>query len=145
MIDVPKLAPWSYEGRRPQVNDWKTVSRILLSGLLLILTQPALAAPQLPLPDDLARWRTSALIERIDADLLASTSATLTLERWCADHAIASPARILVERDKAANQAPDARQRGLLTIAADMPVRLSQGAAQMRRPHPLRSGELVCA
>jgi chorismate-pyruvate lyase len=98
------------------------LSRAALPALLLGLAQPAPAQPSLPLPDDLARWRTSALIERIDADLLASTSATLTLERWCADHRIATPARILVERDKTADRAPDARQRTLLGIEADTPV-----------------------
>jgi chorismate-pyruvate lyase len=92
-------------------------------GALAAFAWPALAAPQLALPDALTRWRSAALIERIDADLLASTSATLTLERWCADHEIASPARILVEREKDAAQAPDARQRVLLGVTADAPVR----------------------
>jgi chorismate-pyruvate lyase len=99
------------------------LSRPALTALLLCLAQPAVAGPSLALPDDLTRWRTSALIERIDADLLASTSATLTLERWCADHEIAAPARILVERDRAAERAPDARQRASLGVTADTPVR----------------------
>jgi hypothetical protein len=40
-------------------------------------------------------------------DVLAHGSATLTLERWCADHRLADPAQIVAERvhnvDKVAN------------------------------------------
>src|SRR5271165_7683735 len=50
-------------------------------------------------PDDLVgRLETLALIETLNAELLSHDSATLTLERWCADHRLADPARIVVER-----------------------------------------------
>ena len=35
----------------------------------------------------------------LNANLLASNSATLTLEAWCADHHLASPARVVARRD----------------------------------------------
>lgn len=89
----------------------------------LLVAAPARGATDLALPDDLARWRTAALIERIDADLLASTSATLTLEAWCATHGMAKPARILVEREAGAEKPADAGQRSRLAVAADTPLR----------------------
>lgn len=39
-----------------------------------------------------------ALLQTLNADLLAHDSATLTLERWCADHRLADPARIVARR-----------------------------------------------
>jgi len=38
-----------------------------------------------------------ALVESLNAELLASPSATLTLEHWCAAHALAEPARLQAE------------------------------------------------
>lgn len=37
-----------------------------------------------------------ALLQTINADLLSHPSATLTLERWCADHRLAEPAKVVV-------------------------------------------------
>jgi hypothetical protein len=39
------------------------------------------------------------------AELLSHDSATLTLDRWCAAHRMASPARIVAERVHGAEQA----------------------------------------
>jgi chorismate-pyruvate lyase len=44
------------------------------------------------------RLEALALLETLNADLLAHDSATLTLERWCADHRVADPPRIVAER-----------------------------------------------
>src|SRR5580700_9245193 len=57
------------------------------------------AGPAAPWPDDfVSRLEALALIESLNADLLSHDSATLTLERWCADHRLADPARIIAER-----------------------------------------------
>ena len=48
----------------------------------------------LPWPDTpIARIEALALVETLNADLLSHDSATLTLDRWCADHRLAEPAR----------------------------------------------------
>jgi hypothetical protein len=45
-----------------------------------------------------ARLEALALIESLNAEILSSSSATLTLERWCRDHALADPPQILAHR-----------------------------------------------
>ena len=61
--------------------------------LLLLATVPASVAGPAPWPDSfVGRLEALALIETLNADLLAHDSATLTLERWCADHRLANPA-----------------------------------------------------
>ena len=50
----------------------------------------ALESPMLPWHDTAAtRLAALALVESLNAELLASQSATLTLEHWCAAHALA--------------------------------------------------------
>ena len=70
-------------------------------GLLMTVSASAagLAASPAPWPDSfVARLEALALIESLNADLLGHDSATLTLERWCADHRLADPVRIVAER-----------------------------------------------
>ena len=52
------------------------------------------------------RLEALALLQTLNADLLSHDSATLTLDRWCAAHRLASPARIVAERVHGAEQAP---------------------------------------
>lgn len=56
--------------------------------------------------DFTARVEALALLQTLNADLLSHDSATLTLDRWCGAHHLASPAKVVVERDKAANKEP---------------------------------------
>lgn len=66
-------------------------------------------------PADLAsRRRAQALLRALDAELRGHDSATLTLERWCAAHGLASPARVVADRVHGAAQVPDAAVRALL-------------------------------
>jgi chorismate-pyruvate lyase len=71
----------------------------------------------------LARLEALALIETLNAEILASDSATLTLERWCSEHAIADPAQILAHRTDAAAEAPSAAIREDLQVSAQESVR----------------------
>jgi hypothetical protein len=59
----------------------------------------------------------------LNAELLSHDSATLTLDRWCAAHRLASPARIIAERVDAARQAPTDEQRQVLGANATEPIR----------------------
>ena len=70
-----------------------------------------------------ARVEAPALLQTLNADLLTHDSATLTLDRWCGAHRLASPARIVAERVHGAEQAPTAEQRQLLGVSATELVR----------------------
>jgi hypothetical protein len=59
----------------------------------------------------------------LNAELLSHDSATLTLDRWCAAHRLASPPRIVAERVAGAEQAPTDEQRQLLDVNATEPIR----------------------
>jgi hypothetical protein len=80
-----------------------------------IMTTSASAAERTPWPDTFAgRLETQALLETLNADLLAHDSATLTIERWCADHRLADPARIVAERVKGADKPASPEVRAAL-------------------------------
>jgi len=58
------------------------------------------------------------LLQTLNADLLSHDSATVTLERWCRAHDLASPARITAERIRAAGKSPTDIQRQRLQITS---------------------------
>jgi hypothetical protein len=96
-----------------------------LAGALLVLlaTAFASAAEPAPWPDSfVGRLEALALIESLNADLLAHDSATLTLERWCADHRLADPARIVAERVSDAVKPAGAEVRAALDVKEDEPL-----------------------
>jgi hypothetical protein len=75
-------------------------------------------------PDNyLTRLEALALIQTLNGELLASRSATLTLEKWCGDHRLAPEPKIRAKlvrgREKPAS--PETRQR--LQVSADEPVK----------------------
>lgn len=93
---------------------------------VLLLGQPVMAdeSPSAPKwPDTaLARTEALALLQTLNADLLSHDSATLTLERWCGAHGMASPARVTAERVRGADRPLPDDLRAQLGIAADEPV-----------------------
>jgi chorismate-pyruvate lyase len=75
-------------------------------------------------PDSfVARLEALALLQTLNAELLSHDSATLTLERWCDSHRLASPPRIVALRVPGAEQPPSEEQRRELGATADEPVR----------------------
>jgi hypothetical protein len=91
--------------------------------LWLLWTASGLAAEPAPWPDDfVARLEALALLESLNADLLSHDSATLTLERWCADHDLADPARIVAERVKDVVKPATADVRAALDVNPDEPL-----------------------
>ena len=70
-----------------------------------------------------ARLEALALIESLNAEILSSTSATLTLERWCRDHALADPPQILAHRVDGPAAPPSAEVRSDLQVSSTDPVR----------------------
>ncbi len=92
-------ASWPTPGQtfcraRGQTN---VLGRALLAALLLA---GCASLPPAAEGEHLARIGLLALLQTFNADLLSHDSATLTLERWCADHRLADPAKILARRDQ---------------------------------------------
>lgn len=103
----------------------RATSRLGLAaiGLVLALAEPAGARPLLP-DTFLARVEALATMETLSAEILASHSATLTLETWCGDHALALPAKIRAERVANAPEKPiRSEQRTHLEIGPNETIR----------------------
>lgn len=87
------------------------------TGLLVAATLwiAACAGPQTR--DDYAeRVELLALVQTLNADLLSHDSATLTLERWCADHRLADPPRIVAHRVRGESRAIPEELRARLAV-----------------------------
>ena len=84
----------------------------------------ALAAPWLAAAQQAPRWPDNgttrlealALVQTLNADLLASRSATRTLENWCRDHRLAAEPRIVAQQTRGIDKAPSAEQRQRLQV-----------------------------
>ena len=88
-------------------------------GLLAALLAGTLVhAQELPSwPDTFnSRVQALALIQTLNAEILASRSATATLERWCRDHALAANPAIVAVRMTGADKAATAEQRQRLQV-----------------------------
>src|SRR5947209_7714436 len=79
----------------PHPEQAKRVEGRMMLPLLLALFVPALACaePAAPWPDTVvSRLEALALIETLNAEILASRSATFALEKWCVDHRLSGDA-----------------------------------------------------
>jgi chorismate-pyruvate lyase len=102
--------------------------RRILPGVLVLLL---LTIGSRVVAEELAPWRNDfvarlealALLQSLNAELLSHDSATLTLDRWCADHRLASPAKITAERVQGQDKPATAQQRQELGVGAAEPVR----------------------
>lgn len=97
-----------------------------LAIAVLLLGQPVMAdeSPSaLAWPDTaLARTEVLALLQTLNADLLSHDSATLTLERWCGAHGLASPAKVIARRVRGQDKPLPESMRAVLAIGAAEPV-----------------------
>src|SRR5690242_4032230 len=76
-----------------------------------------------PWRDDFtARLEALALLQSLNSELLSHDSATLTLDRWCGSHRLATPATIVAERIRNVDKQPTAAQRQLLKVSATEPL-----------------------
>ena len=93
------------------------------AAVALMLRTAGAAAEPARWPDSfVARLEALALLESLNADLLSHDSATLTLERWCADHRLADPARIVAERVTDVVKPATADVRAALDVKPDEPL-----------------------
>jgi hypothetical protein len=104
--------------------------RMLLVGAGLVLIPTAGFADESSTqrgpvwPDNfVSRVEALALLQTLNAELLSGDSATVTLERWCKMHRLASPARIVAERVPGAEKPISAEQRLDLSVTATEPIR----------------------
>jgi chorismate-pyruvate lyase len=96
---------------------------IACAAALAATLAPGLAAEPPPWPDSfVARLEALALIESLNADLLSHDSATLTLERWCADHRLADLPRIVAERVHEVDKPVTAEVHAALDVKPDEPL-----------------------
>lgn len=88
---------------------------------VLLWVLPAAAQPA---PDAyVSRLEAALLLQTLNADLLGHDSATLTLQRWCETHRLASPARIIAARVRGVYQAASEEQRRQLRVTPTEEVR----------------------
>jgi len=98
--------------------------RCLLFTVTLFTQVPTYAQELPPWPDTfVARLQALALIQTLNAEILSSRSATLSLENWCRDHRLAVEPKILAHVVKGINKAPTAEQRQRLEVNAQDEVK----------------------
>jgi len=105
---------------RIDVRSGKPAVGCLLAVLLIArsASSQSRSSPQ-AWPDDFtSRLEALALLQTLNADLLSHDSATLTLDRWCDTHKLASPARVTVQRVHDLEKPPTPEQRHLLGVSA---------------------------
>ncbi|MGO8740652.1 hypothetical protein [Rhodoblastus sp.] len=95
-----------------------------LAWLWLLLSPFAIAKAEVRWPNTLLnRWRATALLETLNAEILASPSATVSLEKWCGAHRLARDPRLVAEKVEGAAPRPlSPEQRRRLGIGPDEPV-----------------------
>jgi chorismate-pyruvate lyase len=99
-----------------------TTTAVLLAALLFSGGAPA--EPFSASRDDfLVRVEALALVETLNADLLAGRSATATLEAWCADHRMAPEPKIAARLLRGVETPPSDEQRRRLAVGPEETVR----------------------
>jgi len=94
--------------------------------LLCAAALPRFALAQGPLawPDTfLSRLEALALVETLNATLLAARSATFTLDQWCADHKLSDQTKIRARLLRDADKPITAEQRRRLQVGDHEPVK----------------------
>ena len=97
----------------------KSIMLTTIVGALALAAAPARASwPDTPI----ARLAALAELQTLNADLLGHASATLTLDRWCARHQLATGATIVADRVKGEDKQPSAEIRAQLRASAAEPI-----------------------
>jgi len=108
------------------MNVMTSTRTFIAAGSIAVMAATSAPSAQArePFTDDVAsRTQALALLETLNADLLSHPSATLTLERWCSDHALAGDAKILARQVKGQDKPLPADDRQTLGIGPDEPVK----------------------
>jgi chorismate-pyruvate lyase len=98
------------------------VALCILSANILPSRSRAQNAPIWP-DTFLTRVEALALVETLNATLLAARSATFTLDRWCAEHKLSSESKIRAQLVRGVDKPATAEQRQRLEIDEREPVK----------------------
>ena len=92
--------------------------RLIVFATTIVASVPAYAQEAPAWPDTyVSRLQALALLQTLNAEVLASRSATLTLEAWCRDHRLAKEPTIVAEVVKGDAKVPTAEQRQRLQVS----------------------------
>jgi hypothetical protein len=112
-----RLIPFHLPGRASRT--WRSIAA---AAVLAAAPVQAQHAPEWP-DALLTRTQALALVQGLNAEILASRSATATLERWCRDHEMAREPRVVAEVVAGEPRAPAADQRQRLRADSGEVVR----------------------
>jgi hypothetical protein len=91
---------------------------LILGTALSASVAPAFAQAAPVWPDTFeSRVEALALMQTLNADILGSSSATLTLEKWCRDHRMADEPAIMARLVEGIDKAPTAEQLQRLRVS----------------------------
>ena len=99
---------------------------MMLAGLTTIPFAVKSTAAGAPVSDDFfTRLEAVALVQTLNGEILASHSATLTLEKWCQEHGLAGTgeAKIIARLSGAEPKPPTPEQRHRLGVGAEAEVK----------------------
>jgi chorismate-pyruvate lyase len=99
---------------RPRAGVFVAIAAVAVASLGAARAQESRAWPD----TFVSRLEALALIQTLNAELLASRSATATLERWCRDHRLAAEPRIAASLIVGVNRPPTDEQREHLDVGA---------------------------
>lgn len=99
-------------------------ARLMVLATIIVAGVPGYAQEAPAWPDTyVARLQTLALLQTLHAEVLASRSATLTLEGWCRDHSLAKEPTMVAEVVKGVAKVATAKQRERLQVSPDDEVK----------------------
>lgn len=93
-----------------------------LCAALLLLFFVLTGCTGIPSRGYVARLEMLAQLQTLNADLLSHDSATLTLERWCGEHRLADPPRVIARRVHGATKPIPDGLRERLAVGAGEPL-----------------------
>jgi len=99
------------------------VAKSVGAYLVSLFAGAAAAEPHVWRDGFLTRVELLALIQTLNASLLASRSATATLEKWCADHKMSAEPKIVARRVAGVDKPPSDETRARLEVGAGEAVK----------------------
>lgn len=122
----------------PRALLWRAAGVTFIGALLASAPLLVLAQAYSTWPDTFeSRLEILALMQTLNADILSSTSATQSLEKWCRDHKMTDDPRIVAHSVKGLDKIPTAEQLQRLQVT---------GASEVKyRRVELRCGSHVLA
>ena len=105
-------------------SSWIGCAILAATVHVALVAAPRAQAPATAWPDTfVSRLEALALIQTLNADILASRSATQSLEKWCRDHQLAETPAIVARALRGGEQPPSAAQRQRLQIGEEDEVK----------------------